>query len=310
MCTLHSKWWCHHMAPVICAQILLLLTALNPPVPVAAAAWGLTLDTWQAISVPLSGILGVELGVRWAWAMGLSAALSTVFWLSAVYYSCCRSLPALACYRIAVAQPPPSAQLLAETRRDALLGQFVVRPLLLYLTFPIFERTGMGIDVTELPSLRRLLVELALCTQIDDMLFYWFHRTLHHPMVYKHVHKQHHRYHNTHVLATEYAHPVEDGLNAIATMAGPLVLGSHMAISGLYPALKLWQSVDAHSGINLPFPLSPWSPLQPLDCASAHSFHHSHNAGMYGGYTRFWDWLCGTDRAYHDHLRQAEFKRL
>ena len=126
-------------------------------------------------------------------------------------------------------------------------------------------------------------MQLLICSQVDDALFYWFHRGLHHPSVYRHIHKQvlllllrvrlcvfsflvladplvlvwgwlvvttlqHHTFKHTVGLATEYAHPVEGVLNAIATMAGPVLLGGHMALCMLYAALKLWQSIDAHSG--------------------------------------------------------------
>ena len=29
-----------------------------------------------------------------------------------------------------------------------------------------------------------------------------------------------------------------------------------------------------------------------------HDFHHSHNIGAFGTMTCFWDWVCGTDKAY------------
>ena len=64
---------------------------------------------------------------------------------------------------------------------------------------------------------------------------------------------QHHTFKHTVGLATEYAHPVEGVLNAIATMAGPVLLGGHMALCMLYAALKLWQSIDAHSGEPMQF---------------------------------------------------------
>ena len=84
------------------------------------------------------------------------------------------------------------------------------------------------------------------------------------------------------------------------------MLGSHASVVIGYASLKLWQSVDAHSGLLLPF--SPWSvaALGKMDCARAHDFHHSHNAGNYGGFFMFWDWACGTDAAYKRHLRAAK----
>jgi hypothetical protein len=40
--------------------------------------------------------------------------------------------------------------------------------------------------------------------------------------------------------------------------------------------------MEAHSGYNLPFPLSVVSFIDSMDAAPAHDFHHSHNVGNYG----------------------------
>ena len=84
----------------------------------------------------------------------------------------------------------------------------------------------------------------------------------------------------------------------MSTVGGPLLLRAHVSVVLLYPCLKIWQSIDAHSGYDLPAPLSPWSFVQFMDCAPAHDFHHSHCggpsdtkvSGNYGGYFVFWDW--------------------
>ncbi len=88
-------------------------------------------------------------------------------------------------------------------------------------------------------------------------------------------------------------------------MLGPLLLGCHATVLWAYAALKLHQSIDAHSGFTLPFPLSPYSVAAlGFDSARAHDFHHSHNRGCFGGWTIFWDWLCGTDGPYRAHIEK------
>ena len=66
----------------------------------------------------------------------------------------------------------------------------------------------------------------------------------------------------------------------------------------IYVAMKLYQSLEAHSGYNIPFPFSISSVIDCMDCAPAHDFHHSANVGNFGGFFMFWDWICGTDAAY------------
>jgi len=85
-------------------------------------------------------------------------------------------------------------------------------------------------------------------------------------------------------------------------------MGTHLSVTWMYLNLKLWQSIDAHSGYNWPFPVSPFSVIASMDCAPAHDYHHSHNVGNFGGYFIFWDYMMGTDKAYTKHLKAEEKK--
>ena len=177
-------------------------------------------------------------------------------------------------------------------------------------------------------------LQIFVCIMVDDTLFYWSHRLLHHPKIYGMIHKKHHTFKHTIGIAVEYvairpphlstqrstwalfylafryAHPVEDLVsNTLSTVAGPLLLGSHVTVFWMYSALKLWQSIDAHSGYNLPFPISPFSFITWMDCAPAHDYHHSNNLGNFGGFFIFWDWLMGTDEKYLKHLQTKKGER-
>ena len=244
--------------------------------------------------------------------------LLVVFWASVVWYQVVvPRIPCLAKHRIAwKAQPYPSHARVRALLKHTLFDQLVLRPPLLLLLHPLAAACGVnfapGWDAA--PSIPRAILRFALMMQIDDCLFYWAHRALHHRALYRHVHKQHHEFAHTVPLAAEWAHPLEDFCNTVATLAGPLLLRAHVTELWLYVACKLWQSVDAHSGYDLPFPLSPWAALRGMDCAPAHDFHHSHNVGNYGGYFIMWDYLMGTnvkyvahvEKHYHDENRRVD----
>jgi len=236
---------------------------------------------------------------RLAFAVAASCFLELIFWLGQALLLAVYRQPLLcAQFRMAKSQPFPSDDLMRKCIDDVWQGH-ALRPLLLWLVHPVYRWRGTPFSSVALPPAATLCAHLAVAVAVDDTLFYWAHRAMHESRwLYRRVHKQHHEFRHAVGLAVEYAHPAEDLCNALITLAGPLLMGSHAAVAVGYAGVKLWQSIDAHSGMHLPFPLTPWNVLPFSDCAPAHDFHHSHNVGCYGGFFSFWDKLCGTDVAY------------
>jgi sterol desaturase/sphingolipid hydroxylase (fatty acid hydroxylase superfamily) len=111
----------------------------------------------------------------------------------------------------------------------------------------------------------------------------------------KNVHYKHHQALAPTGLTAEYAHPVEEIFcNTVTTFIGPCLLPGHGAVVVVFLALRIWNTVEAHSGYDL-----PWSvfKLQPMNGgARRHDYHHSHYDGNYGGIFSFWDKVMGTDK--------------
>lgn len=79
-------------------------------------------------------------------------------------------------------------------------------------------------------------------------------------------------------------------------------LHSNLATCALQ--IRLYETIDAHSGYRLP--LSPWDKLPLSGGSERHYFHHKVNTGCYG-ILGFWDRVCGTESSFHE-WRQKQSK--
>jgi sterol desaturase/sphingolipid hydroxylase (fatty acid hydroxylase superfamily) len=78
------------------------------------------------------------------------------------------------------------------------------------------------------------------------------------PIFYARIHKHHHKFKSTIGIAAEFASPIESIFaNFVPTLAGPLLLGSHPYTYWIYLWLRVWETVESHSGYE--FPWSPWN---------------------------------------------------
>lgn len=181
------------------------------------------------------------------------------------------------------ASPPP--KLMREMTREVLLGQPIFGVLCYFIIYPLWTRMGgsMTASFTPLTFVWHFLVFVF----VNDTIFYFSHRALHTRWLFKKVHVRHHRFRFVRGLVAEYAHPVEDLANFVAFMAGPTLLGSPFAIVASWVFLRMFETVDAHSG----YAVTP--------CASRHAFHHMYAArGCYGSFAGLWDRVLGTEREW------------
>lgn len=209
-------------------------------------------------------------------------------------------------YQLQRPRPAPESELLHECLVKNLRSHFAVTPLLLYLfVYDAYVYMGMKIDYASWQATPWITIfrDLFISLVLNDTGFYWSHRALHSPFLYKRIHKQHHQFKAPVPEASEWAHPVEDIFgNILPTLAGCFLMGSHLYLVAFWLWLRLWKTLDAHSGYNLPFPLSIWHCLPGMLGSEMHDFHHESKEGMnscFGAMTTFWDVVCGTDKAFY-----------
>ena len=245
-------------------------------------------------------LLGLEIEPERALFAGVLLAVYFVtFWVHVLVLLKGESQGLWAKYKIQAVRADPG--LVREAAKHAALSHGVSVPLAAWFGYDYFAARGMSFALAS-PSVGAAVG--ALCTLVVwhvlfDTWFYWTHRLLHHKAIYKYVHKQHHRFKTPVGVAAVFAHPLEDLIVSLpSTFIGPVLYrpDAHFVVFALYIGLRFHETVDAHSGYV--FPWSPWTWLGALHGgADRHDWHHSHQVGCYGGFT-FWDWICGTDKAY------------
>ncbi|ETW07627.1 hypothetical protein H310_02097 [Aphanomyces invadans] len=164
------------------------------------------------------------------------------------------------------------------------------------------RQLGFTFDLP-LPAATTIAWQCFVSFILEDFYFYWVHRLLHHKSIYKYVHKIHHEYAAPFGIAAEYAHPIETMLLGVGTFLGPLLLTRHLLTLWVWLAVRLFETIDDHSGYELPW---AWSNFLPFWAGPVHhDFHHEKFDGNYASVFTVWDYVFGTDGAF----RQSQADR-
>ncbi len=127
---------------------------------------------------------------------------------------------------------------------------------------------------------------------VTDLGLYAAHRFLHRPLLFRHIHRWHHKFTSPTPFTAAAMHPVEFALYQ-SIMAAPLFV-LPIPLVGLVGVL-LYQNYVAlidHSGVRF----HSWFPWQPP--TQFHDDHHVHFHVNYGQNLGLWDRLCGTWRRH------------
>jgi sterol desaturase/sphingolipid hydroxylase (fatty acid hydroxylase superfamily) len=140
---------------------------------------------------------------------------------------------------------------------------------------------------------------------LHDTWFYWTHRWMHGPKLFKAVHAVHHASRPPTAWAAMSFHPWEAISGAVLIPALTFVIPIHVSALVVVLVIATIMGVTNHMGWEM-FParwVRGWFGRHMIS-ASHHEAHHRHYTCNYGLYFRFWDRVCGTDRGLVDDFRR------
>jgi len=136
---------------------------------------------------------------------------------------------------------------------------------------------------------------------VHDTYFYWMHRAMHHPTLFKHVHLVHHKSTNPSPWTAYAFHPLEGFLEAMIVPILAFSIPLHNGSMGMFFLFQIIYNVYGHLGFEL-YPkgfnktwIGKW-----VNTSVAHNLHHDKFDGNYGLYFLIWDRLMGTLRTEYD----------
>lgn len=201
----------------------------------------------------------------------------------------------LAARRIQKVPRVTRAQLRSELRHT--LVTFAVGTLSAGLTVVLHQlgHTRL-VDVVAPGDALQALAWAAAIIAFNDAWFYGWHRLLHTPWLFRHVHAVHHKSVDVNPFSSYSFHALEAFLLGAWVVPAALLLPIPLPALAAVQVIGLLNNVNSHLGYEL---LPRWWVKVPLlawtSSSTYHNLHHQRLRGNYGLFTRLWDRLLGTE---------------
>jgi len=143
---------------------------------------------------------------------------------------------------------------------------------------------------------------------VEDFVFYFLHRALHHPLLYSAIHKVHHEYKAPFHISAMYASITEFFVADIFPLMCGFLTASHWSTALGFVAYRLYLTTEAHSGYSFPWALDNILDSNGIYFFSGSKHHDAHHEKFncnYGSNLYFWDWLLGTSENSPRYQKRA-----
>lgn len=148
-----------------------------------------------------------------------------------------------------------------------------------------------------------LIVSVFICLGIHDIYFYFSHRLLHVPFLYKKVHTIHHKSTNPNPWTAFSFHPLEGVIQIGIVPLLAIILPIPELGLIIFTLVMSLLSVYGHCGYELR--AEKWKGFEVFNTALHHQQHHQLVRYNFGIYLSIWDKLFGTfSPSYDKSLKQ------
>lgn len=184
---------------------------------------------------------------------------------------------------------------------------FSLIPLLFIRNPAIRIHTNYYTDINQ-HGLFYFIIAFPIMLILHDTYFYWAHRLMHHPALFRIFHLVHHKSVNPSPWAAYAFHPLEAIVEGGIVILFLFTIPIHTYHLPFFFLFMIIYNVYGHMGWEL-YPkgfnrhwLGRW-----VNTAVNHNQHHQYFKGNYGLYFLFWDRIMGTIREDYD-LQYDEVK--
>jgi Delta7-sterol 5-desaturase len=152
---------------------------------------------------------------------------------------------------------------------------------------------------------------IALAAMLHDTWFYWTHRLMHHPRLFRWFHRTHHRSHNPTPWAAYAFDPLEAVVQALIFPLAVILIPMHGYAFALFMLWQISFNILGHTGYEI---MPRWFMKTPLryilNTPTNHIMHHETLKGNYGLYFNIWDRLMGTNhKNYEGRFHDVTMRR-